>query len=110
MPKLIIHELRKFLRKLYEGYPTHFFFGYENNTELMGGMNILLEDKIIKIYSVKDKVGNDRYGYRLLPEGIKLVENWNVNKLTFWVIILTIGLFVIGALQLILIYLQKPAF
>jgi|TARA_Y100000034_G_C6855381_1_gene388659 hypothetical protein len=26
---LVVYELRKFLRTLYEGYPTHAFFDYE---------------------------------------------------------------------------------
>ncbi|MFW6026132.1 MAG: hypothetical protein ACOCRX_07300 [Candidatus Woesearchaeota archaeon] len=48
--------------------------------------------------------------YRLTAEGLRLVESWGVKKLTKWVIGLTIGLFIIGIGQLILIYLQKPIF
>ena len=105
--RLAVYRLRKFLRKLYEGYPTRFFFGYEDKHELQQGINVLLEDKIVQSASIKDKNGNERYGLRIKPEGLRLVEGWHIERLTHWIIGLAIGLFILGIVQIVIIYMQN---
>lgn len=121
---LIVYKLRKYLRRLYEGYPSHFFYGYEKIDGIEKGMKHLLEDGIIKeqefqsgyeegetpVYKLRMLSPIMSKRYRLTAEGLKLVESWNVEKLTHWIIGLTIGLFILGLFQLVLIYLQNPIF
>jgi len=79
--KLVVYELRKALRKLYEGYPTHVFTGYlHKSIKLQEGINILERDGIIK------KVGSEPDNlakHRLTVEGLKLVESWNMERLVY---------------------------
>jgi hypothetical protein len=109
---------------LYEGYPSHFFYGYEKIDGVEEGIKHLLEDGIIKeqefqagyeegetpVYKLRMLSPIMRKRYRLTAEGLRLVESWGIEKLTKWVMGLTISLVIIGILQLILIYLQKPTF
>lgn len=98
---LIVYKLRKYLRKLYEGYPTHFFYGYEEIIEgIDKGIQHLIDDGIIKPSPEKIHRGfkessiKSQYGsiilepvmqsqYRLTAEGLKLVEDWNTKRLTW---------------------------
>lgn len=77
---LVVYRLRKALRKLYEGYPTHKYSGYlQRSIQFQQGIKVLEDDKIIK------KMGRDPDGnptHRLLPEGLRLVELWNTERLT----------------------------
>lgn len=96
---LVVYELRKFLRKLYEGYPTHAFFDYEKGGSLEAGMNLLLKDNIIEsVWKEKE----NKYGFILRVEGLKLVETWNIEKLTLWgtILSLTILLLTIDGLYI----------
>lgn len=112
--KLIVYRLRKYLRRLYEGYPSHFFYKYEKIDGVEEGIKHLLEDGIIKeneftkgykegetpVYKLRTFTPIIDKQYRLTAEGLKLVESWNVEKLTHWIIGLTIGLLAIGVIQL----------
>jgi hypothetical protein len=74
---LIVYKIRVYLRKLYEGYPSHFFSGYEYESQVDKGIKNLVEDKIIKpIYK-----NRTLSGYRLTAEGLKLVESWGIERL-----------------------------
>src|SRR3989344_1878904 len=108
MTQFVVYKLRRALRKMYEGYPTHSFFGYlERDIKFKTGIVNLEQDGLIK-RTAKNDEGNE--SYRLTAEGLRLVESWNVNTLTNIIIILTIGLFFIGIAQFILIYLRNPIF
>lgn len=100
---LIVYKLRKYLRKLYEGYPSHFFYRYEKIDGIEQGINNLLEDGLIKGEEFQSgyKQGKNLDGstvltpimerkYRLTAEGLKLVESWNMEKINYWGIILTL--------------------
>lgn len=90
---LVVYRLRKYLRKLYDGYPTHAFYGYEITNEIVEGIQNLKDDKVIKFIGT-DENGKDNY--RLTAEGLRLVEIWNTEKLTLWVLlILLIEIFII---------------
>lgn len=72
---LVIYKLKKYLRQLYEGYPSYWYFGYENiDGELVFGIPTLLGDGIIKHHSTLNE-------YRLTVEGLRLVESWNAERL-----------------------------
>lgn len=86
--KLVVYKLRKALRKLYEGYPTHLFSGYlERDIRLEAGIRNLEEDGIIKRDGL-DPDGNP--AHRLTGEGLRLVELWNIERLTLIIIILAL--------------------
>jgi len=68
---------------------------------------MLLEDKIIREQG-KDP-GDSKMRYRLGVEGIKLVEQWSVERLTKLVMVLTIGLFILGFIQIILLIIFLPS-
>lgn len=102
--KLIVYRLRKYLRRLYEGYPSHFFYNYEKVDGVEEGIKHLLEDGIIKEeeFIKGHKEGEtpvsklrtltpiiDRH-YRLTAEGLRLVELWNTEKLTWWLLLIAI--------------------
>ncbi|MEK6910751.1 MAG: hypothetical protein AABW82_03180 [Nanoarchaeota archaeon] len=101
---LIVYKLRKYLRKLYEGYPTHFFYGYEKVEGIEQGINNLLEDGLIKgeefqsgykqsktpVYGATMFIPIIERKYRITAEGLKLVESWNMEKLTYWGIMITL--------------------
>jgi len=111
---LVVYRLRKYLRKLYEGYPTHYFYGYEIVQGIEEGIENLIEDGIIKGQEFQDghKQGKTpKYGllmfipimkrkYRLTAEGLKLVDNWNIERLTYWIIGLSIIIMGLGLAQL----------
>ncbi len=114
---LIVYRLRKYLRRLYEGYPSHFFYGYEKIDGVEEGIKHLLEDGIIKeqefqsgyeegrtpVYKLRMLSPIMRKRYRLTAEGLKLVDAWNIERLTSWIIGLTI---VLSILSVLTIYLQ----
>ena len=93
---LIVYKLRRYLRKLYEGYPSHFFYGYEKVEGVEEGINNLLEDELIKAEEFQSGYKHGKtpvYGlntltpvmerkYRLTAEGLKLVDAWNMERLT----------------------------
>ena len=81
--KLAVYKLRKYLRKLYEGYPTHSFYGYEVQGGLEKSLLILEEDGIIK-------QGDNQYSWRLTAEGLRLVESWDIESLTYLMALLTL--------------------
>jgi len=83
---LVIYRLRKYLRKLYEGYPTHSFYNYDLTYEIKTGITRLENDKIIK--STGKHFGVKMH--RLLPKGIRLVELWNMERLTIILLILVL--------------------
>ena len=96
---LIVYKLRKYLEKLYEGYPTHAFHGYEKETEVEKGVKTLEEDKIIKlVYRKNDGVE----GYRLTAEGLKLVEQWHNEKLVKIGIVLSVIILILMIVQIYL--------
>ncbi len=103
---LVVYKLRKFLRKLYEGYPDHFFFGYQNIHNLQAGMNTLENDSIVEHVATNPQGVR---GYRIKVEGLKLVETWNTERLTLWGIILSliILLLTIDVLSIAVINLIK---
>jgi len=81
---LVVYKLRKYLRKLYEGYPSYWYFGYEDtNRELRAGIPILIEDEIIKKHQTLNR-------YRLTAEGLRLVENWNTERIALIGIIISL--------------------
>ena len=101
--KLIVYRLRKYLRKLYEGYPSHFFYDYEKVEGIEEGIKNLLEDGIIKgeefQSGYKDEMTSDgatmliplmKRRYRLTADGLKLVDSWNMERLTLWGILLSL--------------------
>ncbi|MFH1376209.1 MAG: hypothetical protein ABIH25_01100 [Candidatus Woesearchaeota archaeon] len=103
--KLVVHKLKKYLRKLYEGYPSHYFYGYEKIEGIEEGIKHLIEDGIIKgveshtIYkrsSIKTKYGGIvlepviEQKYRLTAEGLRLVELWNTERLTLLILLLSL--------------------
>lgn len=113
---LVVYKLRKYLRKLYEGYPTHFFYGYEDIIEgIDKGIQHLIEDGIIKpspqkiqtgfkegetpVYKMRTLEPVFQSQYRLTSEGLKLVEDWNTKRLTWAGIIIS---FIILVLTIIL--------
>ncbi|MEK6916006.1 MAG: hypothetical protein AABW89_05705 [Nanoarchaeota archaeon] len=91
---LVIYRLRKYLRKLYEGYPTHSFYGFEIKEGLERGLLTLEEDGIIK-------EGDDKYSWRLTAEGLRLVESWDIEKLTYLIALLTLINILVVANQVI---------
>lgn len=96
---LVVYKLRKYLKKLYEGYPTHAFHGYEHTTQISTGINNLTEDGIIKL------IGNNKAGqpcYRLTGDGLKLVETWENEKLVRTGIILTLIVLLVMGIQIII--------
>ena len=106
--KSAVYNLRRYLKKLYEGYPTHYFYGYEKVENIEEGIQNLLDDGIIKgkEFNSGYKQGKSLQGaitlthiikrqYRLTAEGLRLVESWGIEKLTKLVTWLTIGLFII---------------
>ncbi len=85
---LVVLRLRKYLRKLYEGYPQFFCYGYDRLHRIDEGVDVLIKDKIIEEVVVpEDRI--NKY-YRITADGIKLVESWNVEKLTYLIIVLTL--------------------
>ena len=102
--KFIVYRLRKYLRRLYKGYPSHFFYGYEKVDGVEEGIKNLLEDGIIKNNEFQKGYKQSKspvYGsimlipimkreYRLTAEGLKLVESWNIERLTYLIIVLSI--------------------
>ena len=116
-------QLKKVLVELLRGYPEYKYYGkiefYFTNTGKKV-LEILEEDGIIEIDKKVDQNNPDYY--RLTPKGINLAismitlehseevskyskETYKFNK---WIIKLTIGLFLIGAFQILLIYFQNP--
>ena len=96
--KLVVYKLRKVLRKLYEGYPTHSYFGYiEKDLEFKEAIRVLEEDGIIK--NTGKFQGKDFY--RLTSEGLKLVEQWNMERLTNVTIILSLIILLLTINQII---------
>jgi hypothetical protein len=52
----IVYKLRKFLKKLYRGYPTCIYFNHQKFNKFENSMKILLDDGIIKkIWVEKEK-------------------------------------------------------
>ena len=94
----VVYKLRGYLNKLYEGYPTHFFFNYEKDTALADGMYALIEDGIIKKEQNEDE---GRYGYRLTANGLRLVEVWKNERLVRVGIILTLMVLVVSIIHLL---------
>ena len=45
--KLVVYRLRKYLRKLYEGYPSHYFYGYEKTEGVEKVIYNLIDDGVI---------------------------------------------------------------
>ncbi len=86
---LVIYKIRKYLRKLYEGYPSHAFHGYENSQEIRDSLVVLQEDKIIA-YAGVDRETQKLPHFRLTADGLRLIELWNNERLTFFIIILTL--------------------
>ena len=105
----IVFRLRKYLRRLYVGYPSHFFYGYEKIEGTEEGVKNLLEDNIIKAeeFQAGYKQGKTPvYGlttftpimerkYRLTAEGLKLDEAWNIERLTYGGIILSLVILIL---------------
>jgi len=102
---LVVYKLRKYLEKLYEGYPTHAFYEYEyeKGTGIEEGVKILEKDKIIKRESNTKKNAEKRDGYRLTAEGLKLVELWHHERLIIWGILISLAIFVLMIFQIYLI-------
>lgn len=100
--KYVVQKIRDVLTEMYNGYPTYYYYGFIEKAVGFKAIPILEKDLIIHNIGV-DPTGQQMY--RIGLEGIKLVEQWKVNKLTNWIIALTIGLFVLGIAQLILISL-----
>ena len=112
--KFIVYRLRKYLRRLYKGYPSHFFYGYEKVDGVEEGIKNLLEDGIIKNNEFQKGYKQSKspvYGsimlipimkreYRLTAEGLKLVESWNIERLTDLIIVLSILTFLVGLIQI----------
>jgi len=112
--KFIVYRLRKYLRRLYKGYPSHFFYGYEKVDGVEEGIKNLLEDGIIKNNEFQKGYKQSKspvYGsimlipimkreYRLTAEGLKLVESWNIERLTYLIIVLSILTFLVGLIQI----------
>ncbi|MBU0977054.1 MAG: hypothetical protein KKD18_01425 [Nanoarchaeota archaeon] len=99
--KLVVYEQRKALRKLYEGYPTHIFSGYlQKRIKFKEGIRVLEEDGIIK----EDGLDPDgEPAHRLTAEGLRLVESWNMERLAYLGIILSLLILILTAWS---IYLQ----
>lgn len=106
--KLTINKFKKVTRKLYRGYPLYEFYGlYEEELgkeKFNKILPYLIEDKILRI--TRQHPNTNQPKYMLSYQGLNLVEQWNVSKLTIWIIILTVGLFVLGIIQIILFLLS----
>ena len=119
----MIERIRKILTDFLRGYPAWRYYGifeYYFHGEL--GKKVIQVLKDHGVIEVLDE--GERIYYWLKPKGIEIAislsnrrdskrvldyahETHKFNKQIIW---LTIGLFIIGALQLILTYLQKPIF
>jgi len=108
MGSISIKNFRSVLVDMYNGYPNYVYYGIMEKEVGDSAIDILERDGIIN--KVGKQMVTNKNAYRLGIEGIKLVEHWNITRLTNWIITLTIGLFVIGAAQLVLVYLQNPLF
>lgn len=90
---------------MYEGYPTHSYFGYlERDIKFQLGIDNLEEDGIIR---KGGKSPDGRQMYRLTGEGLKLVEQWHAEKinkatmiLSFIILYLTVNQIILAILQL----------
>ena len=116
--KLVVYKLRKYLRKLYEGYPSHFFYGYEKEKEMEGiedGIKHLIEDGIIKeqgftsgyeegetpVHKMRMLSPIISKRYRLTSEGLKLVDGWYIERLALIGVVISLiilGLIILGIL------------
>ena len=85
---LVVYRLRKVLRKLYEGYPTHQYTGYlQQEIGFKEGIDNLEEDGIIKQDSIDQNLNPS---YRLTANGLRLVELWNTERLTLFILLLAL--------------------
>jgi len=85
---LVVYKIRKYLRKLYEGYPSHAFYGGYDN-DVRDGLVVLQEDGVVA-YAGTDRQTQSQQHFRLTAEGLRLVEIWNTERLTFFIILLTL--------------------
>lgn len=96
-----IEKFKKATREVYRGYPLYEFWGvYERElgTEKLNKIfPYLIEDKILR--EVGRIPNTNQPKYMLSHNGLNLVSQWNVERLTKWIIVLTIGLFVLGLAQ-----------
>ncbi|MEK6760736.1 MAG: hypothetical protein AABX93_02320 [Nanoarchaeota archaeon] len=83
---LVVWRLRKFLKQLYRGYPLFVCYGYDRLHRIDEGVETLIEDNLIKFIS-EDQNGKN---YRITGEGLKLVDSWTIEDLTYSIILLTL--------------------
>jgi len=97
---------------MYKDYPNSKYNSFLEETFGSGIVDILEKDKIIVRVdktmsgSIYGKFGGNveikRGDYRLGAKGLELVSSWNVERLTEWIIFLTIILSIFGVIQLII--------
>ena len=121
----MFEKVKEIMIDFLRGYPLHIYWGIiEGRFEGNLGEKVrkrLVEDKIIEYVGFDS---NKKPIYRLTPKGVEFAVSFrNLNygretarysretyKFNKRIIFLTIGLFIIGAFQLTLIYLQNPLF
>ena len=121
---LVVYKLRKYLRKLYEGYPTHFFYNYEKINGIENGIKNLIDDGIIigedfqngyktgktPVYRLTTFEQIIQKRYRLTADGLKLVEDWNSQRLTFIGLIVSLIILALTIYSIWLsLFLSTPA-
>lgn len=117
-----IQQFKKIMDDLVRGYPAYLYFGifeYYFGEKAQQIIQFLKDDGLIKVVSPKKK--GEPIKYRATPKGIDFATSIThlekvseyskeTHKFNRRIIFLTIGLFIIGALQLILTYSQHPLF
>ena len=100
--KIIIKDFKKIIKDMYKGYPMYYFYGaLEQKFGRKEIIPILEDANIIRRVDINNLDGKTRYILGI--EGLKLVEHWSIGTLTKWIIILTVGLFIIGGIQIVLL-------
>jgi len=93
---------------MYRGYPNFEYTGFLEEAFGSGIVDILENDGIIVLVKktketiiVGNKVKLGKGSYRLGVKGLELVAQWNIERLTKWIIFLTIALIILGVVQII---------
>ena len=90
-------DIKKLLYRYYKYYPSDFVEGIAWTKQILSEEDI---DTFVKQgVLVKSKDGNM---IKLGPTGLSLISMWNNERLTKWVIVLTITTILVGIISLIL--------